>query len=144
MLNHASPAIATEEKKLIDENDKKAIYNGRDKNTLIVINNKNGFLFKKCSVNDLASKMIKISKINKRKLKSFGVFSNNHVKQNFTRIFLVKADTKTDIYYSYFKEEKELNLFFQSDSDDIKLLLNMKDKTDEETFAYLRNLKDNF
>ena len=50
----------------------------------IVINNKNGFLFKKCSVNDLASKMIKISKINKRKLKSFGVFSNNHVKQNFT------------------------------------------------------------
>ena len=50
----------------------------------IVINNKNGFLFKKSSINDLASKMIKISKIDKRILKSFGVFSNNHVKQNFT------------------------------------------------------------
>ncbi len=52
--------------------------------------------------------------------------------------------TKTPSIPSTIKEEKELNLFFQSDSDEIKLLLNMKDKSDEETFAYLRNLKDNF
>ena len=45
---------------------------------------------------------------------------------------------------STIKEEKELNLFFQSDDNNLKLQLNMKDKTDEETFAYLRNLKDNF
>tara|TARA_X000000950_G_C13902480_1_gene655413 strand:+ start:2176 stop:3291 length:1116 start_codon:yes stop_codon:yes gene_type:complete len=50
----------------------------------IVINNKNGFLFKRGNINDLASKMIKISRMNNRKLKSFGIFSYNHVKQNFT------------------------------------------------------------
>ena len=52
--------------------------------------------------------------------------------------------TKTPSIPSTIKEEKELNLFFQSDNDEIKLLLNMKDKSDEETFTYLRNLKDNF
>ena len=50
----------------------------------IVINGKNGYLFKKQNANDLASKMLQISQIDKRKLKSFGNYSNIHVKQNFT------------------------------------------------------------
>ena len=52
--------------------------------------------------------------------------------------------TKTPSIPSTIKEEKKLNLFFQSDNDKLKLNLDMQDKSDEEIFAYLRNLKDNF
>ena len=71
------------------------------------------------------------------------VISNDLINQKIEYLKQLEL-TKTPSIPSTIKEEKELNLFFQSDSDEIKLHLNMKDKSDEETFAYLRNLKDNF
>jgi len=71
------------------------------------------------------------------------VISNDLINKKIEELKKLELD-KTPSIPSTIKEEKELNLFFQSDNSDLKIQLNMKDKTDEETFAYLRNLKDNF
>ena len=71
------------------------------------------------------------------------VISNDLINKKIEELKKLELD-KTPSIPSTIKEEKELNLFFQSDNSDLKVQLNMKDKTDEETFAYLRNLKDNF
>ena len=71
------------------------------------------------------------------------VISNDLINKKIEELKKLELD-KIPSIPSTIKEEKELNLFFQSDNDSLKLQLNMKDKTDEETFAYLRNLKDNF
>jgi len=71
------------------------------------------------------------------------VSSNDLINKKIEELKKLELD-KTPSIPSTIKEEKELNLFFQSDNSDLKIQLNMKDKTDEETFAYLRNLKDNF
>ena len=71
------------------------------------------------------------------------VISNDLINKKIEELKKLELD-KIPSIPSTIKEEKELNLFFQSDNSDLKVQLNMKDKTDEETFAYLRNLKDNF
>ena len=71
------------------------------------------------------------------------VISNDLINKKIEELKKLELD-KTPSIPSTIKEEKELNLFFQSDNSDLKIQLNMKDKTDEETFAYLRELKDNF
>ena len=71
------------------------------------------------------------------------LISNDLINNKIEELQKLELD-KTPSIPSTIKEEKELNLFFQSDNSDLKIQLNMKDKTDEETFAYLRNLKDNF
>ena len=71
------------------------------------------------------------------------VIPNDLIDKKVEQLKKLEID-KTPSIPSTIKEEKELNLFFQSDNDSLKLQLNIKNKTDEETFAYLRNLKDNF
>ena len=71
------------------------------------------------------------------------VISNDSINKKIEKLKQLELNKSPSIP-STIKEEKELNLFFQSDDNNLKLQLNMKDKTDEETFAYLRNLKDNF
>ena len=71
------------------------------------------------------------------------VISNDSINKKIEKLKQLELNKSPSIP-STIKEEKELNLFFQSDDNNLKLQLNMKDKTDEETFAHLRNLKDNF
>ena len=71
------------------------------------------------------------------------VIPNDLIDKKIEQLKKLEIDKNPSIP-STIKEEKELNLFFQSDNDSLKLQLNIKNKTDEETFAYLRNLKDNF
>jgi hydroxyacylglutathione hydrolase len=71
------------------------------------------------------------------------VIPNDSINNKIEKLKQLELDKMPSIP-STIKEEKELNLFFQSDSNNLKQKLDMKEKTDEETFAYLRNLKDNF
>jgi len=117
-----SPAIASEEKKLIDENDKKALYNGRDENTLIVVNNKKVSIRSaaKSIINDLkdlatffvncdemTSSIISIIKMEKGLLPESGFHNDSLVKAKQNMSELVSSDCK---YFDIIKKESESSL----------------------------------
>ena len=117
-----SPAITSEEKKLIDENDKKALYMGRDENTLIVHGNKETSIQSaaKSIIKDLkdlatffvnkdemASSITHIVEMEKGLLPEKGFHNDclEKAKQNMNE--LVSSDCK---YFDIIKKESESSL----------------------------------
>ena len=117
-----SPAIASEEKKLIDNNDKKALYNGRDENTLIVVDNKKVSIRSatKSIINDLkdlatffvncdemTSSIISIIEMEKGLLPESGFHNDSLLKAKQNMSELVSSDCK---YFDIIKKESESSL----------------------------------